>query len=63
MTMWKQLWLEIPLSCSGAAQHEVMRCRAGAHLSTNAAASWIPALRSNAPRCSASGTREPLHPL
>ena len=41
-----------------AAQHEVMRCRAGAHFSESIAAFQVAALRSNATRCSASGTRE-----
>ena len=48
----------------GAVRREVPVRRAGAQPSAACAlASWVPALRSNAPRCGASGTRAPYSNL
>ena len=58
MTMWREHGATLRSRAPDAAHHAVVRCRAGAHLSASSrAATWVPALRSNAARCSAFGTR------
>ncbi|PSO27419.1 hypothetical protein C7G41_26245 [Bradyrhizobium sp. MOS002] len=59
MTTWRVPTLQrilVPRTQRSASW--AVRCRAGAHVSACRVAFWVPALRSNATRCSASGTRD-----
>ncbi|RXG86968.1 hypothetical protein EAS61_32415 [Bradyrhizobium zhanjiangense] len=61
MTMLRQLRDKLRSRAPDAAQRFLaVRCRAGAHATAKRAACGVPALRRNAARCVASGTRDPL---
>ncbi|MDD1516429.1 hypothetical protein DAA51_28670 [Bradyrhizobium sp. WBAH10] len=45
MTMRRQVCANLRSRAPAAAQHEVMRCRAGAHAAASDVACWVPALR------------------